>query len=216
MFTGSATVRDDLTSPVVEFSRILVATDFSEGARAALECALAMSRRLKSQIFLLHAIPPQFLEYAGPDRSEETIARAKDYAAAEMARLTGSVDWAGVPYEAILQEGPVWPVVRDCVAANRIELVAFGTWGRAAKQKMLLGSVAEEIFRMADFSTLTVTPHVMGRESGVALELKRILFVTNFKPHAERAARVAYCLDCQQGTALAALHVVEEDTRDKA
>jgi nucleotide-binding universal stress UspA family protein len=216
MSTGSATVGDDLTSPVVEFSRILVATDFSEGARTALECALAMGRRLKSKVFLLHAIPPQFLEYAGPDRSQETIARAKDYAAAEIAKLTGSVDWAGVPYEAILREGPVWPVVRDCVSANRIELAAFGTCGRAAKQKMLLGSVAEEIFRTADFSTLTVAPHVMASGSGAALELKRILFATNFKPHAERAARVAYCLECQLGTTLAALHVVEEDARDKA
>ena len=56
MFTGSATVKDDLPLPVVEFARILVATDFSEGARAALECALAMGRRLKSKVFLLHAI----------------------------------------------------------------------------------------------------------------------------------------------------------------
>ncbi|MGB8323710.1 MAG: universal stress protein [Candidatus Acidiferrum sp.] len=216
MCTGSSTVSDDLTLPVVGYSRILVATDFSEGARAALDCALSMARRLKSKIFLVHAIPPQFLEYAGPGRSQETIARAKDYAAAKMAKLTANVGWAGVTYEAILQEGPVWPVVRDCVDANGIELVAFGTCGRAAKQKMLLGSVAEEIFRMADFSTLTVAPHVIASESGAALELKRILFTTNFKPHAERAARVAYCLECQLGTALTALHVVEEDIRDKA
>jgi nucleotide-binding universal stress UspA family protein len=215
MFTGSATVKDDLPLPVVGYSRILVATDFSEGARAALECALAMGRRLKSKVFLLHVIPPQFLEYTGPERSGETIARAKDHAAAEMAKLTASVEWAGVSYETILREGRVWPVVRDCVSANRIELVAFGTCGRAAKQKML-GSVAEEIFRMADFSTLTVAPHGRASGSGAALELKRILFATNFKPHAERAARVAYCLECQLGTALAALHVVEEDTRDKA
>jgi nucleotide-binding universal stress UspA family protein len=209
MQMGSAAVRDDLILPVVGYSRILVATDFSEGARAALECALAMGRRLKSKVFLLHVIPPQFLEYTGPERSGETIAQAKDYAAAEMAKLAASVDWAGVPYEAILQEGPVWPMVRDCIAANGIELVAFGTCGRAAKQKML-GSVAEEIFRMADVSTLTVAPHVAS-ESGTNLELRRILLATNFKPHAERAARVAYCLECQLETKLAALHVIEEE-----
>src|ERR1700693_2033989 len=180
MHIGSAAVRDDLTSPVVEFSRILVATDFSEGARAALECVLAMGLRLKSKVFLLHVIPPQFLEYTGPERSGETSARAKGHAAAEMAKLTASVEWAGVSYETILREGRVWPVVRDCISANRIELVAFGTFGRTAKQKML-GSVAEEIFRMADFSTLTVAPHVMASGSGAALELKRILFATNFK-----------------------------------
>jgi nucleotide-binding universal stress UspA family protein len=214
MHTRSAAVRDDLTSPVVEFSRILVATDFSEGARAALERALAMGRRLKSKIFLLHVIPPQFLEYTGPERSGETIARARDYAAAGMAKLASSVDWGGVSYETILREGPVWPMVRDCVAENGIELVAFGTCGRAAKQKML-GSVAEEIFRMTDVSMLTVAPQVAS-ESGTNLELRRILLATNFKPHAERAARVAYCLECQLRTALAALHVVEDDTRDKA
>ena len=63
------------------------------------------------------------------------------------------------------------------------------THGRGKVQKVLIGSVAEEIFRQADCAVLTVGPRVKDgppRE----VELKNILFATDFGHGAEKAAAV--------------------------
>jgi nucleotide-binding universal stress UspA family protein len=211
MSTGRATVTDDLTSPVVEFSRILAATDFSDGARAALDCALAIAHSFQSKVYLAHVIPTQLLSYVSPEWSAETVANAELYGAHELERLAASVDWAGVAHETLLMQGPIWPVLRETIQTNQIDLIALGTHGKASNQKFILGSVAEKIFRMAEIPTLTAAPR-MSLADDAKTEFQRLLFATNFKPHAERAASVAYLLERRLNAQIAALHVVEESS----
>jgi nucleotide-binding universal stress UspA family protein len=210
MSTGSVTVRDDLTSPVVDFSRILVATDFSEGARAALECVLAIARSFKSKIHLVHVIPAQLLNYVPPESSIETIGNAKLYGARELERHAAAVDWGDVPHETHLLQGPIWPTLCEMIQTHQIDLIALGTCGKS-NQKFTLGSVAEKVFRAADIPTLTAAPRE-GQTDTAKTELLRLLFATNFKPHAERTGSVAYSLERRLNAQIAALHVVEESS----
>lgn len=209
MSIGRATVRDDLTSPDVEFSRILVATDFSDGARAALDCALAIAHSFQSKIYLVHVIPTQLLNYVSPESSAETVANAKLYGAHELERLAASLDWGGVAHETLLLQGPIWPVLCETIQVHKINLIALGTSGKSINQKFTLGSVAEKIFRMAEIPTLTAAPRASPADA-TKTEFQRLLFATNFKPHAERAASVAYLLERRLNAQMAALHVVEE------
>src|SRR5258708_39808370 len=78
MSTGRVTTRDDLANPVVQLQRILVATDFSAGACAALDCALSMARRYKGKIFLVHWIP--LLQYVAPVGCDRSFHTAKKIA----------------------------------------------------------------------------------------------------------------------------------------
>ena len=78
---------------------------------------------------------------------------------------------------------------------------------------MALGSFAEQIYRMTPCQILTCPPEFMA--SG-KIEMQRILFTTDFKPHSERAASAAHSLGCGPGQQLTFLHVVEEPSGSSA
>lgn len=208
MSTGRVIAISHPANPVVQLQRILVATDFSAGARAALDCALGIARRYQSKVFLVHVIP--VLQYVSPESSEEAIQQAKKFAAREMQRLVEDADCAGMVHEEILSGGEVWPLLQDFIKAHAIDLLALGTHGRTAEKKQLLGPVAEEIFRLAECPTLTVGAR--SEKPPLATDgVHRILYATNFKPHSERAAAFAHSLERGHGAKLTVLHVVEDE-----
>jgi nucleotide-binding universal stress UspA family protein len=75
-------------------------------------------------------------------------------------------------------------------------------------RKILIGSVAEEIFRQANTAVLTVGPAVKG-ELQNEIELNHILFATDFGSGAERAADHAISLAQEHNAQLTLLHVVD-------
>ncbi len=115
----------------------------------------------------------------------------------------------GIIHEGIIAEGSEWPMISEAVKSKRIDLLAVGTHGRTSSKKLVLGAVAEEIYRMADCPILTVPPQVE-IPAGQEFELKRLLFAANFKPHNERAASIAHLFECRQKMKLTVLHVVAD------
>jgi len=173
-----------------------------------MECQLTCFDAGDGKLFLAHVIPSHLFQFVSPELSEETLVKAKEYASAELRELVESVSLGGLVHEEILGEGQVWPVLQGIIKEKKIDLVAIGTHGRTSKERLLLGAVAEEIFRTADCALLSVGPEVAG-ESGKAAELQRLLYATNFKPHAERAASFAYAFERDHPAHLTVLHVVE-------
>jgi hypothetical protein len=71
-----------------------------------------------------------------------------------------------------------------------IDLMILGTHGRTGAMKLLLGSVAEEIFRRASVPVLTIGPSVRkGFHSGG--QFRRVLLATDFTREAQTAAPYA-------------------------
>jgi nucleotide-binding universal stress UspA family protein len=198
-----------LVSPEVKLQRILVATDFSVGALEALEFASGLAERFESKIFLVHAIPSGVLRYVAPAGLEDAIRQAKNFAAEEMQRLVNKAGCANRVQQEILCGDGVWPMLQQFAAAQDVDLIVLGTHGRTAANKRLLGPVAEETFRLALRPVLTVGPRSES-PAEVFPQIRRILYATNFKPHAERAASFAYALEREHGARLTVLHVVEE------
>jgi nucleotide-binding universal stress UspA family protein len=211
MSTGKVVVREDLLSPTVGFKRILVATDFSSGSRAALDCALGLGRHFQSKIYVVHVISSGALQYVSPEGSGEALRQAKAFAADEMQRLVQSARCAESVEQVILHEGRVWPTLQEFVESNSIDLVALGTHGRTTEKKQLLGSVAEEIFRLAECPVLTVGAH-LEKQIVARGGVRKVLFATNLKPHAERAAPYARLLERKQEARLTVVHVVEDQS----
>ncbi len=209
MSTGKVTVRDEQSQPVAEFRRILVATDFSEGARAALGYALAVARRFKSKVYLAHVIPSQVFHFVSPESSADAIQKAKVFAGGELRRWIDAGAMSDVEHEELIIEGQVWPALQELIEAHDIDLLAMGTHGRTSQKKLLLGAVAEEVFRLAECPILSVGPEVR-LDAGKRTELQRLLYATNFKPHAERAASLAFALERAHKAKLTVLHVAEE------
>jgi nucleotide-binding universal stress UspA family protein len=108
------------------------------------------------------------------------------------------------------------------VAENGIDLIVVGTHGRTGLGRLLLGSVAEDILRHAPCPVLTVGPKVRGRAklpefhgegrelAPAELELRRIVYATNFTPSSLTVAPVAIGLAGQFEARLTLMHVVED------
>jgi nucleotide-binding universal stress UspA family protein len=148
---------------------ILVPTDFSDPANAALAYARDLATHFGSRLHLLHVVslpqtgwpaegnlswPTLLADLEADARVELERLIPKDDPVAE--RVTFSTE-IGVPVEGIL----------DYAAANPIDLIVIGTHGRGLVGHMLLGSVAERVVRRARVPVLTLhgpTPAPAGHE----------------------------------------------------
>ena len=195
----------------VSLTKILVTTDFSPESERALDYALALARRYDARIYLAHVIAPDPFLYAEPSLAQATYEKTRQAAEQGIADILVSGKLRGIPHEVLLEEGNVWPVIERMIEKHEIDLVITGTHGRGKVQKVLIGSVAEEIFRQANCAVMTVGPHVKTGASTEA-ELKNILFATDFGAGAEKAAGHAFSLAQEHGARLTMLHVIQEAT----
>src|ERR1700746_1619601 len=175
----------------VSLTRILVTTDYSAESDRALDYALAVARRYDARIYLAHVIAPDPFLYAEPALAQATYEKVRQAAEQGMADILVSGKLRGVPHEVLLEEGSVWPAIEKLIKEHEIDLVVTATHGRGKVRKVLIGSVAEEIFRQADCAVMTVGPRVKG-ELAREVELRNILFATDFGHGAEKAAAHAF------------------------
>jgi nucleotide-binding universal stress UspA family protein len=199
------------TTRKVSLAKILVTTDFSPESDRALDYALALARRYDARIYLAHVIAPDPFFYAEPALAEATYEKVRQAAEQGMADILVSAKLRGVPHEVLLEEGNVWPVLAKLIEKHEIDLVVAATHGRGKVQKVLIGSVAEEIFRQAGCAVLTVGPRVKD-EPVREVELKNILFTTDFGHGAEKAAAHVFSLAQEHGARLTMLYVIQEAT----
>jgi nucleotide-binding universal stress UspA family protein len=198
-------------SKKVSLTKILVTTDFSPESDRALDYALALARRYDARIYLAHVLAPDPFLYAEPALAEATYEKVRQTAEQGMADILVSGKLRGVPHEVLLEEGQVSPVLAKLIHKHEIDLVVTATHGRGKVNKVLIGSVAEEIFRQADCAVLTVGPRVKD-EPAREVELKNILFATDFGRGAEKAAAYAFSLAQEHGARLTMLHVIQQAT----
>lgn len=196
------------TTKRVTLSKILVTTDFSEVSDRALDYAIALARRYDARIYLAHIITPDPFQFAEPQLAQATYEKVRQAAEEGITDILISGRLRGVPHEVLLDEGNVWPTLEQLIVQHEIDLVVVGTHGRGKVEKILIGSVAEEIFRQADTAVLTVGPAV---KSGTKkeIELNHILFATDFGPGAQKAAAYAFSLAQEHNASLTLLHVIE-------
>jgi nucleotide-binding universal stress UspA family protein len=192
----------------VSLTKILLTTDFSEVSDHALDYALALARRYDARIYLTHVITPDPFQFAEPQLAQATYEKVRQAAEEGITDILISGKLRGVPHEVLMEEGSVWPTLDKLITNNEIDLVVVGTHGRGKMQKLLIGSVAEEIFRQADCAVLTVGPAVKN-EAPSEVELKNILFSTDFGPGAGKAAAYAFSLAQEHGARLTLMHVIE-------
>jgi nucleotide-binding universal stress UspA family protein len=195
----------------VSLTKILVTTDFSQASNRALDYAIALARRCDARIYLAHAITPDPFQFAEPQLAQATYEKVRQAAEEGITDILISGKLRGVPHEVLLAEGNVWPTLEKMICDHEIDVVVSGTHGRGKVQKMLIGSVAEEIFRRANPPVLTVGPGATG-EPQKDFALSHILFATDFGAGAKKAVAYAFSLAHEHNATLTLLHVVETPT----
>ena len=147
-----------LDSKRVTLTKILITTDFSEVSDRALDYGIALARRYDARIYLAHVITPDPFQFAEPQLAQATYEKVRQAAEEGVTDILISGKLRGVPHEVLMEEGNVWPTLDKMITQHEIDLVVVGTHGRGKVQKILIGSVAEEIFRQANTAVLTVGP----------------------------------------------------------
>ena len=215
-------------SAKVSLRNILYATDFSAVSEAALPYATAISCRYGSMIHVAHIIPESNLPVrpGAPDSSTLGVIYEDAPTVAQETMLQLTRRLKGFPYETHIRHGQAWEVLAEIIRENEIDLLIAGTHGRTGVGRLVMGSVAEEIFRHVSCPVLTVGPKVRTtmqskNETGASatdINFQQILYATDFTPHSLAAASYASSLAQEFRTQLTLLHVIEqygEDLHDK-
>jgi nucleotide-binding universal stress UspA family protein len=138
----------------VQPKRILVATDFSHGAEAALSWAKALAAAFHTEVVLLHVLdlsrfPPNI---AAAPTGQEVLAHVRVENEREMAKMVERFPGA----RPLIREGTARSAILEVAGEINADLIVMGTHGHTGLTHVLIGSVAEHIVRHSRIPVLTV------------------------------------------------------------
>jgi nucleotide-binding universal stress UspA family protein len=140
------------------YKRILVPVDGSETSNKALVAALQMARESGGRVSVIHTLD-ELAYLSGFEVGGDLIQLARDYASRVLRDALEVAKSAGVPVETKLVEAigaRLGEVVADEARAWEADLVVVGTHGRRGVSRVLLGSGAEQVLRLAPVPVLAV------------------------------------------------------------
>lgn len=176
----------------IALNNILFATDFSPASEAAFAYAVAIADRYHSKLNVAHVISIEAFDLIAADSAATMLKQAQQQARAKMDQLIGPRLLQGERYKPVIAEGMVAKVLVEMIRRGHIDLAVLGTPGHRTFKKLLLGSTAEEIFRVASCPVLTVGPKISSVPAKTGL--RHILYPLEFAPDSSKAAGYAVAL----------------------
>jgi nucleotide-binding universal stress UspA family protein len=190
----------------ITFKNILLATDFSEVSRQALTYAAAIARANNAQLFVVHVLPPEPWIPVPLDPTPLSLDPGRRQAKTFLRELAADTTLTGLRHTEIVTRGLLWNALAELIEQEGIDLLVLGTHGRTGIKKLVLGSVAEELFRRAPCPVLTIGPGAKAGEDKI--EIRRVLFATDFGPASLNALPYAVDIANVSDGELILLHVV--------
>jgi len=184
------------------FRHILVATDFSEASRRALREALALAAENDAQLSVMHVLHPD-RTYAALENPPELDLERID-AEKQFKRLLNELK-PEHKVTTFVKHGNVTLQVLSLIEKEAIDLLLIGTRARGGLTKVALGSVAEELLRVAPCPVMTIGPQADFATAG----FHRILFATDFGKGSAKALPLALALARAPQTQLILLHMIQ-------
>jgi nucleotide-binding universal stress UspA family protein len=194
-------------SPRLAISKILFTTDFSSASQSALPYALAFAGWFGAKIFLAHAIPSEPRLTVPLDVLPREDNPYWQGAQRKLDEFLSTDPLKQADYEVLLEQGDLWEVLDHIICRQQIDFIVLGTHGRQGLKKLVLGSAAEQVFRLAPCPVLTVGPKAV--HPAVEFEtFKSILFATDFSPASLHALPYALSLAQENQARLTLFHAV--------
>jgi nucleotide-binding universal stress UspA family protein len=190
----------------VRFRNILYATDFSKAATHAIPYVKRIAKHYDANLVALHVRPPTVNPMTQPTSwpDEETIQKQNQGYRDQLLDT-----FAGIRTTALVEEGDIQSSLQEAIAKNHTDLVVIGTRGRTGLGKVLMGSVAEEIFRTVTCPVLTVGPN-SDASRGADGQIREILYATDLASPSPASAAYAVSLAQEFQARLILLHVIPE------
>ena len=132
--------------------RILLPTDFSATSYAALRHAITMAQAFGARLYLLH-VPGDTGEHF---EANFPIGQFEDLAQEQLRMFLSPDEIAQLTPEYALRIGAPADEIVQYAQARDIDLIVMGTHGRSGVAHLLMGSVAEQVVRIAPCPVLLV------------------------------------------------------------
>jgi nucleotide-binding universal stress UspA family protein len=182
------------------FDNVLVPTDGSDCAQAAVGYATDLARRYDATVHALCVVDSRTLENA--PQYDQTRKEREEVAE----RTCTDVSVSDVPVERAVRTDVPHEAIRRYTAEQDIDLVVMGTHGRTGVDRYLLGSVTEKVVRLSAVPVLTVKA---ADDGAVTYPYTDILVPTDGSEGAEAALGPAVDIAHAYDARLHALSVIE-------
>jgi len=149
----------------MQIKTILFPTDFSNGARAAMDHAISLAKDYQAKLILLYVIQDiSIAEWYIPSSisAGELIEDMQKSAWQEMDKWIAEVSKQVKDVEKMVVRGVPFVEIIQTAKERNADLIVIGTHGRTGIDHMLFGSTAEKVVRKAACPVLTV--RIAGKE----------------------------------------------------
>lgn len=193
--------------PAISLKRILYTTDLSKASRAALPFVSAIARKYGSQVYAAYVWSP--LPYTMVPQGKAPLIEEKQRKDAQKAleKVLGAKELAGMAIKPVLACGEPVAELKRIIQESRIDLAIVSTHGRTGFRHLLMGSVAEELFRTLPCPVLTVGPNISTRFAARP-EVKRILFPTDLSLDSKAVFPYLAVVAAEYDASITVLHVL--------
>lgn len=166
------TVPPDRDSRSFEPGRVLIATDFSRSADAALEVAVDVASSFAAELVLAHVftfehVSDEGTEWWRPTLTKDQVEEAIAAATSRLQALAERAHRSGVETSVDISQGanPAAEIVR-IAEEEKVDLVVAGKHGAGFFKHLLLGSTAEKLVRSCPVPLLITPPPVTEESEG--------------------------------------------------
>lgn len=161
-----------------QFAKVLVAVDFSSYSKKALQYAAALAEGFGSSVIAVHVLDTEILEAHAKVRYEESpfvpeyvvkiedealeslINEAREAAYESLARFVPA-RLANYALELRVLMGKAFERLVETAERDECDLIVLGTHGRTGWSRLVAGSIAERVVRLAPCPVLTVKDKAM-------------------------------------------------------
>ena len=177
----------------------------SSSSARSLEFALALVGR-GSRATAVHAMDS--LQYKFGPRESSKVQKQQAWALAQESVSRWLQESKLFGCDTIVVEGEAAPAITAFAAAKGADLLVLATSARRPAARLLLGSVAEEVFRMVNCPVF-----VLGTKAATAKKRKpwRLLFATDLEPHSLAALSQLSNIGDRLGAELSVIRAVHPD-----
>jgi len=142
------------------YEKILVPLDGSALAERAIRHAREIARGTRSEVLLLQAVnfPVPVVPEAVLIPDGEWLAEAKKEAARYLEGIAAPLREAGLRVRTLLDERAPADAILHVAEREEVDLIVMSTHGRGGFSRLLMGSVAESVFRATSRTVMLVKP----------------------------------------------------------
>lgn len=145
------------------FKKILIPTDGSEFTKSAIAKGLAMAKQMGAEVTTMYVVDQtSFINFPMDSTIVSVYSLLEKEGKDAIDHVVQEGEKIGIKVKTIIAEGSPARMIVD--ASKNYDLIVMGTLGRTGISKLLLGSVAERVVRLAQCPVMVIRSEMEGEQ----------------------------------------------------